>query len=248
MLGAFILADKSRNNNTESVPRDRYQIHALYNNFKPDALFVKSSGLNGVCHEWCTVGPKFPDPKPYGVNYPGGTFKFALTDNDGTTLGAAGAQMYRTGYFSLQTPYLMFGLGRISNYIQTIFYGTNSKKNWFNYWQGVIPNSQVIAIPYKVNKPTSWSIELFLSPSAIVFWIIILLVVTLIILAAIVIGFKLKERVKKKHEYIIINLFNCSYSFGIVFYRRKIRRLEKMIGICLTLMHFKGERGKKYSN
>lgn len=240
MLGAFILADKARNNNTESVNHDRYQIHALYNNFKPDALFIKSSGLNGVCHEWCTVGPKFPDPKPYGVNYPGGTFKFALTDNDGTTLGAAGAQMYRTGHFSLQTPYLMFGLGRISNYIQTIFYGTNSKKSWFNYWQGVIPNSQVIAIPYKVNKPTSWQIELFLSPSAIVFWIIVLLVVTLIALAAVVIGFKLKERVNNiNYKCYKCYKYESTFIIIIIIYRRKIRRLEKMIDTYLTLMLFK---------
>lgn len=198
MLGAFILADKARNSNNKSVESDRAQIRALYNNFRPDALFVKSSGLNGVCHEWCGPPHNFPDPKPYGVNYPGGTFKFALTDNDGTTLGAAGAQMYRTGHLSLQTPYLMFGLGRISNYIQTIFYGTGSNRSWYFYWQGVIPNSQVIAIPYKVTKPSSWQIELFLSPSAIVFWIILCLVFTLIALAAVVIGFKLKERKEDK--------------------------------------------------
>jgi integrin alpha FG-GAP repeat containing protein 1 len=58
-------------------------------------------GLNGVCTEWCSSGEKFPDPKvcksqamlilvivylqPYGVNFPGGIFKYTVRDLSGYT-------------------------------------------------------------------------------------------------------------------------------------------------------------------
>jgi hypothetical protein len=34
-------------------------------------LFLKAEGLNGVCAEWCGGAQPFPDPKPFGVNFPG---------------------------------------------------------------------------------------------------------------------------------------------------------------------------------
>jgi len=181
------------------------QIHGLYNNFRLDALFIKALGLNGVCTDLCPTGEQFPDPKPYGVNFPGGSFKFALTDTDGTNLGATGAQMYRTAYQSLQTPYVMFGLGRISNYIQTVFYGTpaaNPNKSHF-YWQGIIPNSYIFAIPYPPDTPSSWTIDLFLAPSSVVLFVIIVVIVSLISLGGLIIYFKMreiKEDRKKKEE------------------------------------------------
>ena len=173
------------------------QMHGLFNNFRLDALFVKALGLNGICTAQCPTGPKYPSPKPYGVNYPGGAFKFALTDTDGTNLGAAGAQLYRTAYQSLQTPYVMFGLGRISNYIQTVFYGTAAANpaRAHSYWQGIIPNSYIFAIPYPPASPASWTTELFLAPSSVVFFVILVVVLSLISLGALIIVFKTREMV-----------------------------------------------------
>lgn len=46
---------------------------------------LQTLGTNGVCPAWCPKkpGPEFPEPKPYGVNYVGGTFRFAYTDLTG---------------------------------------------------------------------------------------------------------------------------------------------------------------------
>ena len=87
-------------------------IAALYNNIYIDAYFLKTLGnslwircssiwstedhdvgLNGVCVSWCEGGVAFPDPKPYGVNYPGGTFKFVVTDLNGTPRSAIGTNL-----------------------------------------------------------------------------------------------------------------------------------------------------------
>jgi integrin alpha FG-GAP repeat containing protein 1 len=110
--------------------------------------------LNGVCPSWCS-GVKFPDPKPYGVNLPGGTFKFTLNDLSGTAHVAQGVQLQQSGYLALQTPYVMFGLGRTSNYIEEIFMGVpiSNGKEHYNSWICIIPNSQVIGFPYPPSSP-----------------------------------------------------------------------------------------------
>eukprot|EP00658_Telonema_sp_P-2_P041066 TRINITY_DN29371_c0_g2_i3.p1 TRINITY_DN29371_c0_g2~~TRINITY_DN29371_c0_g2_i3.p1 ORF type:complete len:535 (+),score=104.38 TRINITY_DN29371_c0_g2_i3:188-1792(+) len=58
-------------NSSEGVP----SVGFLYNNEDYDAFAVKVLGGNGVCPEWCHGDDKFPDPKPYGVNFAGNTFK-----------------------------------------------------------------------------------------------------------------------------------------------------------------------------
>lgn len=55
----------------------------IVNNFFNDAFFLKGLVSNGVCPSYCPNEPAFPDPKPYGVNYPGATFKFTVLDTAG---------------------------------------------------------------------------------------------------------------------------------------------------------------------
>ncbi|EGC32339.1 hypothetical protein DICPUDRAFT_38530 [Dictyostelium purpureum] len=161
-------------------------MQAIFNNFYNDAFFFKTLGLNGVCATMCPTGKKFPDPKPYGVNFPGGTFKFTYQDLSGRTHIQIGAQLYSSSYMSLQTPYNLFGLGRTSNYVDQLFYGMPLNQSvHYNNWVGTIPNSQVVAIPYKPSTPTSWTLELFINPSGIFFWVLIAFFAALILLSGI---------------------------------------------------------------
>jgi hypothetical protein len=66
-----------------------------------------------------------------------------------------GTQLPQSAYLALNTPYVLFGLGRTSNYIEQFFYGVPlNQSTHFNYWTGsTIPNSQV--------KPT---LPFFFSP------------------------------------------------------------------------------------
>ena len=63
--------------------------------------------------------------QPYGVNFPGGTFKFGVTKENGKKRPAIGSQLVQSAYLSLQTPYILFGLGKTSAYIDTVLYGIN---------------------------------------------------------------------------------------------------------------------------
>ena len=52
-------------------------------------------GGNGVCPEWCEDGLfQFPDPKPYGVNFPGNTFKITVVDMSGVKRVCHSHQMH----------------------------------------------------------------------------------------------------------------------------------------------------------
>jgi integrin alpha FG-GAP repeat containing protein 1 len=85
----------------------------------------------------------------------------------------------QTAYLALNTPYVLFGLGRSSNYIEEFFYGIPINQVLrlttlffflvflaeyhllqavhYNYWIGsTIPNSQVVAIPYKPSEPLTY--------------------------------------------------------------------------------------------
>jgi len=187
VLDMMILAD--------NPPR----IETIFNNLEYDAFFLKTLGLNGVCTEWCPSNPKFPSPKPYGVNYVGAVFKFQYSDLNGRIQVATGTQLPQSTYLSLTTPYTLFGLGRTSNYIEEFFFGVPLNSSHTNYWTGsTIPNSQVVAVPYKPDSPSGWTLELYITPSGLLFWILVALVVSLFILAVVVYIFYRKE--KKEDE------------------------------------------------
>ncbi|KAJ1338963.1 hypothetical protein BSLG_006102 [Batrachochytrium salamandrivorans] len=99
----------------------------LLNNYYNDAFFLKAIVLNGVCNEWCPEPVPFPNPKPYGVNYAGGTFKYTVIDTMGQRRATQIAQLPQSAYMSLQTPYALFGLGRTNNYIEDLFIGVSRR-------------------------------------------------------------------------------------------------------------------------
>ncbi|KAJ3332036.1 hypothetical protein HDU76_001494 [Blyttiomyces sp. JEL0837] len=125
---------------------------AILNNFFNDAFFLKTLVSNGVCSSatWCSNEIATPNAKPYGVNYFGASFKFTVVDTMGHIRATQFAQMPQTGYFALNTPYNFMGLGRTNNYIDILFVGTtrNQPQHVATY-QGVIPNSQLIVLPYQ---------------------------------------------------------------------------------------------------
>jgi len=176
------------------------KVHMLFNGFHPDALFFKTLILNGVCDTWCKTGQKFPQIKPYGVNLPGGVTKFGLTDISGDGLGVAGVQLYQSSYLPLHTPYSFFGLGRVSNFISSVFCGIPLSTGYSKPWLAIVPNSQVVCIPYPVHNTDRWKLLLFMSPSGLLFWIIIALVTCLIGLGGIILFFRIKETKQDEQE------------------------------------------------
>jgi len=168
-------------------------IQAVYNNFFLDAFFLKAMGLNGM-------GGLLSKPKPYGVNLPGGVFKFTVSDLSGTKRVTQGVQLHQSGNLALQTPYILFGLGRTSNYIEEIFMGVTIKNDdtYWRLWICIIPNSQLVGIPYKPEDPASWTLELYIKSSGLTLWIIVAVISWLIVTGGLIAFFSWRERREDK--------------------------------------------------
>lgn len=81
--------------------------------------------------------------------------KFTVTDLNGEKRIRSGTQLSQSGRLSLQTPYIVFGLGRTSDYIQDFAFAVplQGPGKHYNYWICIIPNSQLVAIPYHALQP-----------------------------------------------------------------------------------------------
>ncbi|KAM9366530.1 T-cell immunomodulatory protein [Symphorus nematophorus] len=139
-------------------------IHALKNNFEADAYFVKVMVLSGLCSNNCPE-----DVKPFGVNQPGPYVMYTTVDSNGYLKNASAGQLSQSAHFSLQLPYTVLGLGRSANFLDHLFVGiprqpgeTEIRKQ---EWTAIIPNSQLIVIPFPHDNPRSWSAKLYLTPS-----------------------------------------------------------------------------------
>uniref|UniRef100_A0A7N5ZSI0 T-cell immunomodulatory protein TIP C2 domain-containing protein n=1 Tax=Anabas testudineus TaxID=64144 RepID=A0A7N5ZSI0_ANATE len=137
-------------------------IHALKNNFEADAYFVKVMVLSGLCSNNCPEDP-------FGVNQPGPYVMYTTVDSNGYLKNASAGQLSQSAHFSLQLPYTVLGLGRSANFLDHLYVGIPQQPGQTEIrkqqWTAIIPNSQLIVIPYPHNKPRSWSAKLYLTPS-----------------------------------------------------------------------------------
>ncbi|XP_051884045.1 T-cell immunomodulatory protein [Pristis pectinata] len=169
----------------ENKENSKFTIHALRNNFDADAYFVKVIVLSGLCSSDCPH-----KVTPFGVNQPGPYIMYTTADANGYLKNASAGQLSQSAHFALQLPYVVLGLGRSANFLDHLFVGIprpiGEKSVRKQEWTAIIPNSQLIVIPYPHNSPKSWSAKLYLTPSNIVLLTAIALIgVCLFILAII---------------------------------------------------------------
>lgn len=153
---------------TESV-KDKsvqYHVHAIRNNIYTDACFLKVVVLGGRSLTSCVN-----ENLPYGVNMLGSYIKYTTTSTDGKLKYGSAAQLSQSAYFALQCPYTVFGLGRTPNFVDELTVGiprAPDSPERKHVWTSIIPNSQVIVIPYPPNDPSSWKAKLLVTPSKLV--------------------------------------------------------------------------------
>lgn len=148
-------------------PKGDLAIHALKNNFEADAYFVKVIVLSGLCSNDC------PEKvKPFGVNQPGPYVMYTTVDSNGYLKNASAGQLSQSAHLALQLPYTVLGLGRSANFLDHLYVGIprppGNQDMRKQEWTAIIPNSQLIVIPYPHDQPRSWSAKLYLTPSNIV--------------------------------------------------------------------------------
>ena len=152
---------------------------------------------NGACEGIC-IGQNGTRYHSYGVSYSGASYKFTVLDTSGQRKATQVGQLPQTGYLSLNTPYSYFGLGRTNNYVENLFVGsTRHQDEHFMSIEGLIPNSQVVIVPYQPNgeqTPETWTRQLFLQPGKWIPWVGVAIVVSLLILAVIVLALHISEK------------------------------------------------------
>ncbi|RHZ82632.1 hypothetical protein Glove_106g45 [Diversispora epigaea] len=155
------------------------KIQMIANNYFVDAFFLKALMLNGVAEK-----------QGYGVSYSGASYKFTVLDTSGESRANQIAQYPQSAYHALITPYSLFGLGRTNNYIELFFAGsTRNQTSHYTTYSGVIPNSQLIIIPYQppgVYDTSTWSLELYIHPGVWVPWVLLVLVISTIVMGIII--------------------------------------------------------------
>jgi len=186
------------------------RIYTVVNSLHNDAFFMKTITLNGACPSICSNSDK--KYSPFGVNHIGSTYKFTVIDLVGQKRANQVAQLSQSNYNALQTPYCLFGLGRTNSYMEELFVGVSRRtQKHYNIYSGMIPNSQLIIIPYQQENgdPSSWELKQFINPSEYVPYVFISLVSTIIILIIITLLLQFLEKredeLEKKRALHIIN-------------------------------------------
>ena len=98
---------------------------------------------------------------------------------------------------SLKMPYAFLGIGRSNNYIET-FTATTSVdgKRANRMWTPIIPNSQLIvfAETSETQSIESWGVELFISPTASLYLIVLVCCVCLLVIGVAIVMLHCREK------------------------------------------------------
>jgi integrin alpha FG-GAP repeat containing protein 1 len=189
---------------------NRRRVTFVQNNYFYDAFFLKAMTSNGACSSYCdTRGPNGERYRPWGVNYNGASYKFTVLDTSGIRRPQQVGQLAQTAYRSLLLPYAYFGLGRTNNYVESLFVGvTRRRTNNFVELEGVIPNSQVVILPWEPEDKdanrrgdtSTWHRELYLSPGEWIPWVTVVLATIVVMLLGVVFVLHLHERREDERE------------------------------------------------
>lgn len=182
---------------TTQTEDKNYKIHLWQHTFTEDACFLKVMVLSGLCYNNCPL-----NKEPYGVNQPGPVVKYNTLDNNGDPQTGTACQLTQSSHFSLQLPFSIFGLGQTPNFVDELKAGipTQEKKTKTKTFKSIIPNSQIVIIPYPINDPSSWSNKLFVTPSRLVLLTGAALLGTCGFIAGIVGILHWREKVEDKKE------------------------------------------------
>ena len=161
------------------------KINAFKNNgHHSNHLFFKALGLNGRCAHNCKESFH---GKPYGVNQPGVVhtifYKKPATFSS-KNIYLTGCQLTSSQHMSLQRPYINFGMGSTNSYIEVYFsgYHIGGLRHGFQSWPQILPNSQVIVINNPLYNPDKWVLEMYVSPSRLFKWVMVITAVSLVVL------------------------------------------------------------------
>ncbi|KAG0710928.1 T-cell immunomodulatory protein [Chionoecetes opilio] len=142
----------------------KYQLGVYKDPTEYDAVFVKVLIPTGRCYGSDCQYKNIP----YGTNQPGPSITYTITTATGGLQCSRATQLSQTAHYALQLPYTVFGLGRNWNFVEELKVGVpkgNNTKTLSSSFTQIIPNSQLIVIPYPMQHPDRWVSKLFITPS-----------------------------------------------------------------------------------
>ncbi|KAI2810627.1 T-cell immunomodulatory protein [Blomia tropicalis] len=181
---------------------NHYNVIWMRNIFMESSCFLKVLVTTGLC-----LGPCPNDKVPYGTNYAGPFVCYETFDIDGHLIKGCSTQLSQSSYFALQMPYSVFGLGEAPNFVENVIASVPSgdvasvRKS---KWTQIVPDAQIVLIPYPPNETIYWICKLFYTPSSIVFSTLATLAVlcgVLIIIILILHRKEVMEDISENEEY-----------------------------------------------
>lgn len=177
-----------------------FAIKAYRNDFNTDTTFLKILVLSGRCYRNC-ICKKIETP--YGANQVGAVALYKTTSPGGKAQVCAAVQLSKSSHFSLQLPYTIFGLGRSPNFVDKVQVGIPQgagQVDRIHSWQSLIPNSQVIVIPFPPDKPAEWMTKLLVTPSKLLLQTGGVLIGTCVFVAGLILMLYIKEKREDEKE------------------------------------------------
>ncbi|XP_045607866.1 T-cell immunomodulatory protein isoform X2 [Procambarus clarkii] len=176
-----------------------YHLNVYKDPVEYDAVFVKVLIPTGRCY-----GNDCPLKNiPYGTNQPGPSITYSITTATGSTQRSRATQLLQSAHYALQLPYTVFGLGRNWNFVEVMEVGIprgNTSGTFKSSFTQIIPNSQLIVIPYPMEYPDRWVSKLFITPSKAMLMTAGALVGTCLFVAAIIGILHRREKQQDKRE------------------------------------------------
>ena len=146
--------------------------------------FLRISIISGRCSNKAPHLEQCPntDSLAFGTGPPG---VMACFDGPYNSQHTCAAQLSQSTHFSLQLPYMVFGLGDVLNVIKdlkvSIANGPSDSRK--GQWEENIPGSNLVVVPYPPNNPKKWDLRIFINMSIYSLISLAFLIVTGIVLS-----------------------------------------------------------------
>jgi len=162
--------------------------------------FLKVAVLSGLCYKDCLCGK---DTTRYGANQIGSMVDMTTTNTEGNIMQRRAVQLSQSNYFALELPYVVFGLGKSPNFVDEFSVGLPKgpqKVDRRRSWSAIIPNAQVIVIPYPKDDPAEWLTKLLVTPSKLLLQTGGVLIGTCLLIAGFILILHIKEKREDERE------------------------------------------------
>ncbi|CAG2110630.1 unnamed protein product [Medioppia subpectinata] len=183
--------------NTHNANHSDIRLRAYENSGQLSENFLKVLVTSGICSGDECPHIRAPLVGPH----------VCFSPSEGKQVGCGG-QMCQTAHSALQLPFVLFGLGDIPNFIENITVSIPSgplpaaprRQTWYE----LIPDSNLIIIPYPANDTANWVQKLYLDPKYFAFQTMITLTslcCLLVVIIAILHKRELKQDIIDQREY-----------------------------------------------